>query len=190
MVFSSLLFLFFFLPFSLLIYWCSPRKLKNFTLFLISLVFYAWGEPVYVLLLLLSTVVDYFVGLGLGRQKVNPSKRKMLLIVSIVINLSVLGFFKYYGFIATSITDLVGISLPEWDPPLPLGISFYTFQTMSYTIDVYRRVVHAQRNFISFGCYVALFPQLVAGPIVRYEAIAQELVNRKVTSNHFLAGSR
>lgn len=190
MVFSSLLFLFFFLPLSLFFYWCSARKLKNAVLFFVSLVFYAWGEPVYVFLLLISTVVDYVVGLGLARKQMPAFKRKLLLIASIIVNLGVLGFFKYYAFMAAGFTDFTGIVLPDWDPPLPIGISFYTFQTMSYTIDVYRRKVDAQRNFISFGCYVAMFPQLVAGPIVRYQLIAKELVERKVTSRKFYEGSR
>lgn len=190
MVFSSLLFLYFFLPLSLILYWFSPRKIKNLTLFLVSLLFYAWGEPVYIVLMLLSTMTDYFVGLLLERYDDEPRKRKMLLITSLTVSLGVLGFFKYYAFVAKNIELLTGFPMPEWDPPLPIGISFYTFQTMSYTIDVYRRNVPAQRDFISFGLYVALFPQLIAGPIVRYPLIAEALKNRTVTRQHLIEGTR
>jgi len=191
MVFSSLLFLFLFLPLTLLLYACSPRKLKNLILFLMSLVFYAWGEPVYVALMLVSTVTDYAIGLLLERTGNSPGKRKLLLIGSVVVNLGVLGFFKYYAFLARSLEALTGISLPDWDPPLPIGISFYTFQTLSYTIDVYRREVAAQRSFIRFGCFVALFPQLIAGPIVRYREIEADLNrHRTIISRHLVEGSR
>lgn len=190
MVFSSLLFLFFFLPVTLVLYFLSLRKLKNTCLFLASLLFYAWGEPVYVSLLLLSMAVDYAVGLGLEKLETGRPQRKLLLVLSIVVNLSVLGFFKYYAFLASNFTALTGIPLPDWDPPLPIGISFYTFQTMSYTVDVYRREIHAQRHFIAFGCYVSLFPQLIAGPIVRYRTIADQWDERKITIDGFADGLR
>lgn len=190
MVFSSLLFLFLFLPITLLLYWLSPHKAKNAILFIFSLIFYAWGEPVYILLMIFSTISDYFIGLWIERFDHKPRWRFSLFLLSMIINISVLGFFKYYAFFAHQWTTSTSIVLPDWDPPLPIGISFYTFQTMSYIIDVYRREVPAQRNFITFGCYVAMFPQLVAGPIVRYQSIARELDQRRITGDMLVEGSR
>ena len=171
MVFSSLIFLFRFLPLTLFAYYTAPRKLRDLVLFLASLIFYAWGEPVYVVLILFSTVVDYTTGrlAGYYMEKGNTRKAGAAVFASAVINLSLLGFFKYADFFLQTAHAVTGLRVPQVGLPLPIGISFYTFQTMSYTIDVYRGEADVQKNIITFGAYVALFPQLVAGPIVRYQ---------------------
>lgn len=192
MVFSSLLFLFRFLPVVLVLYFVTPRKWRNLFLFLASLVFYAWGEPVYVLIMLFSTVLDYNHGrmvekyLKLGDEK----KAKFYVISSMIINLLVLGVFKYADFLIGSMNNLLGTQLPLLNLALPIGISFYTFQTMSYTVDVYRGQAKAQKDMIAFGAYVALFPQLVAGPIVQYKTIAEQLTERRENVNQFAYGIR
>lgn len=192
MVFSSLLFLFRFLPIFFGLYLLTPKKMKNLTLFLGSLVFYAWGEPVYVLLMLFSTVSDYFHGIWIEKslESGHNGRVKGFLISSLVINLAMLGFFKYADFLTGSINGLFGTAIPPLALPLPIGISFYTFQTMSYTIDVYRREVKAQKNFVAFGCFVAMFPQLIAGPIVQYKMIDRQLTERKVTLEGVTDGVR
>ncbi|MBP5354386.1 MAG: MBOAT family protein [Lachnospiraceae bacterium] len=189
MVFSSLTFLFLFLPAMLLVYYASPRQGKNAVLFLGSLIFYAWGEPVYVVLMIFSTVLDYTCGRLVERYRGTP-KQKLGLIISLCGNLGLLFFFKYADFLTGTINHLAGLSLPKHGLPLPIGISFYTFQTMSYTIDVYRGTAKVQRNIISFGAYVALFPQLIAGPIVRYRDIAEELDTRTHSFDSFGEGAR
>jgi len=178
MVFSSLFFLFVFLPAVLLLYYITPRRYRNFVLFISSLFFYAWGEPVYILLMLFSTAANYTLGLLLGRCREKNSNARPVLIVSIFINIGLLCFFKYFDFLLQTINSLLGTSLASPDLALPLGISFYTFQAISYIIDVYRGAVPAQRKFIVFGTYIALFPQLIAGPIVRYHMVAEQLVGR------------
>lgn len=178
MVFSSELFLFYFLPFILLIYNICPKKYKNFVLFVFSLVFYSWGEPIYVLLMLFSTFNDFFLGNQIYKNLDN-NKSKKFLIISIIVNLFILGFFKYSDFIISILNNIFSLSLKYLDLPLPIGISFYTFQTMSYSIDIYRRQAKPQKRIIDFGLYVCLFPQLIAGPIVRYNEIEKELVDRK-----------
>lgn len=178
MVFSSLFFLFVFLPAVLLLYYITPRQYRNFVLFISSLFFYAWGEPVYILLMLFSTAANYTLGLLLGRCREKNSNARPVLIVSIFINIGLLCFFKYFDFLLQTINSLLGTSLASPDLALPLGISFYTFQAISYIIDVYRGAVPAQRKFIVFGTYIALFPQLIAGPIVRYHMVAEQLVGR------------
>ncbi len=190
MVFSSLLFLFRFLPIVLILYFVAPRKLKNAVLFLSSLVFYAWGEPVYVVLMLFSTVVDYTHGMLVDklRNKGLDGRAKLVVASSMIVNLALLGFFKYSDFFISTVNSVFGTSIPLLNLALPIGISFYTFQTMSYTVDVYRREAKVQRNIISFGAYVALFPQLIAGPIVRYQTIAEELQERKETVSDFSDG--
>ncbi len=188
MVFSSLLFLFMYLPIVLMIYYAVPCKFRNLFLFFANLVFYGWGEPVFVLLMLFSTIVDYTCGYYIDKYRTQNRKiAKTFLITSICINLGLLGFFKYAGFIADTLrlTPLV-----PWlsEIPLPIGISFYTFQTMSYSIDVYRNDAPVQKNIVTFGTYVALFPQLIAGPIVRYKDVAYQLDHRKETLDDFTKG--
>lgn len=190
MVFSSLLFLFKFLPIVLVLYFVLPKSMRNLALFAVSLFFYAWGEPVYVVLMIFSTVVDYTHGLLVEKAVSTGHKRraKMIVASSMTINLLLLGFFKYSDFIIANINSLFGTAIPLLNLPLPIGISFYTFQTMSYTIDVYRGQAKAQRNIISFGAYVALFPQLIAGPIVQYKTIAKQLNSREETVDGFSSG--
>ncbi|MEK3945261.1 MULTISPECIES: MBOAT family O-acyltransferase [unclassified Paenibacillus] len=190
MVFSSLLFLFLFLPAVLALYYVSPWRIKNLILFLSSLVFYAWGEPVYIVIMLLSTITDYSFGLLLSRPKLTAVQRKWIVVSSVIINLGLLSYFKYADFLIQNINGLLGTHIPLTDLPLPIGISFYTFQSMSYIIDVYRGTSKAQRNWIDFGTFVALFPQLVAGPIVQYNTIAGQLRERTVDISMFAEGVR
>ncbi len=189
MVFSSMMFLLFYLPAVLAVYYLAPNKLKNLVLFVFSLLFYAWGEPVYVGLMIFSTVLDYTCGLTAERFR-GTRKAKIALLVSVVVNLSLLGVFKYAHFLIATVNSVFGCALPLLGLPLPIGISFYTFQTMSYTIDVYRGDTKAQRNIISFGAYVSLFPQLIAGPIVRYQTIAEQMDRRTHSSDQFSLGVR
>jgi len=179
MVFSSVIFLFRFLPFFFLLYFLIPGRGKNVVLFFGSLLFYAWGEPVYVLLMLFSTVVDYVNGRLIGRYR-GRNQAKAFLVSSVMINLFILCFFKYADFLIRSVNGLTGLELPLLNLPLPIGISFYTFQTMSYTIDVYRGKAKVQKNILDFGVYVTMFPQLIAGPIVKYSSVEASLHSRKV----------
>ena len=178
MVFSELSFLFMFLPAVLLVYYICPAKIKNLVLVLASLVFYAWGEPKYVLVMLGSIVVNYINGILMGYfiNKNKEKSQKAVLIVSVVENLGILGLFKYAG--------------PHVGLALPIGISFYTFQIMSYIIDVYRRKVNYQKNLINFAAYVTMFPQLIAGPIVRYKTVDAQLTKRDHTVDKFAEGVR
>ena len=187
MVFSSLTFIFLFLPLIFLVYFSAPRKWKNAILFIFSLLFYAWGEPIYIFLLIFSTVIDFFLGLYINKHR-DTYKAKLGIITSIVISILVLSVFKYSSFLVQNINDVFGTSFIDPDLPLPIGISFYTFQTMSYIIDVYRGNVKVQRNIISFGAYVAMFPQLVAGPIVRYATIEEQLRERVHSIDLFAEG--
>ena len=189
MVFSSLIFIFLFLPITILIYYLAPKKLRNLVFFIASLIFYAWGEPIYITIMLFSTVFDFFNGLAIEKYRNNKRVSKAILINSLIINLGLLGFFKYSDFFIENINNLLNLSIPLKNFPLPLGISFYTFQTLSYTIDVYLNKVNVQRNIVSFGTYVAMFPQLVAGPIVRYSEIQKELDNRKESLHLFGEGT-
>lgn len=190
MVFSSMVFLCIFLPVVFIIYYICPGKLRNLFLFIASLVFYAWGEPVYIFIMLFSTVFDYVNGRLIEHFRAEDKTRAMktVLAVSIVGNLSILGFFKYTDFFISSINSLTGSAIGLLNIALPVGISFYTFQTMSYTIDVYRGNVRAQKNIISFGMYVCLFPQLIAGPIVRYSDIQGEIDTRRENSSDIALG--
>ncbi len=192
MVFSSLLFLFRFLPLFLVLYFAAPKQLRNTVLFIGSLIFYGWGEPVYISLLLFSTLVDFVHGQLVGKFKDqgNLTAAKWVVASSATINLALLIVFKYTDFFIRSFNQLTGSSVPLLGLALPIGISFYTFQTMSYTIDVYRGEAPVQNNLISFGAYVSMFPQLIAGPIVRYQDIALELNNRQENLNQFALGIR
>ena len=183
MVFSSTTFLLAFLPLVAILYYICPRKLRNALLLVFSLLFYGWGEPKYILIMLFSTVFDYCNGLTIGhfRAKGRENGAKAVLIVSVVGNLAILGFFKYTDFAIENLNGLLGTAIPALGLLLPIGISFYTFQTMSYTIDVYRGLVPPQRNIIDFGAYVTLFPQLIAGPIVQYKTVAYDLEHRQET---------
>lgn len=189
MVFSSALFLFAFLPIALALYYVCPRRWRNAILFAVSLVFYGWGEPLYVFLMLGSITVDYFLALGMQRWRDQPRIRKALMGLSLLFNLGALFVFKYLDFILISFESLTGLTLlPATGLALPIGISFYTFQKLSYVIDVYRGRTEAQRSYIAFGTYVALFPQLIAGPIVLYRDIDEQLKHRTHTLEGFSQG--
>ena len=187
MVFSSLLFLFRFLPAVLILYYAAPRKLRNVILLLFSLFFYAWGEPKYVFLMLFTITLDFFIGRGIDRAKKagNQKKAKGFLLVSIITDLSILGFFKYADFLIGTVNTLTGAGIPLLGIPLPIGISFFTFQTMSYTIDVYKGSTEVQKNWIKYGTYVSMFPQLIAGPIVQYKTIAKQMEVRRENTDDF-----
>ena len=174
----------------MVLYYIVPRKIKNFVLFISSLVFYAWGEPVYILLMLFSTVFNYAVGLGLDKTQKNDNKKnaKLLVALAVVVNLAILGYFKYADFLIGNVNAVFKTKISMTKLALPIGISFYTFQTMSYVIDVYRGDSKVQKNIIAFGTYVALFPQLIAGPIVRYNTIASQLDSRKESFQDFSYG--
>ena len=188
MVFSNLVFLFIFLPIVLAIYYISPRKLKNIILLIASLIFYAWGEPVYVFLMLISIAINYVFGLLVANKEKNGKRKKVILVISIIANLLILGYFKYANFFIDLINNVFSTTIGFQDLPLPIGISFFTFQAMSYVIDVYRDDAKVQRNIFDLALYIALFPQLVAGPIVRYTTIAEELKNRVHNMDLFVKG--
>ena len=190
MIFSSLPFLFFYLVAVLAVYKLSPLKLRNLILLVVSLFFYGWGEPVYIIIMLLSIVVDYVHGMLVERWREDDRKARRAVASSVFFNLAILVFFKYWDFIAGNLNALTGLQLPVLGLPLPIGISFYTFQTMSYTIDVYRQDAPVQKNPIVFGAYVTLFPQLIAGPIVRYKSVADQLEERREDLDKFVSGVR
>ena len=189
MVFSSATFLLLFLPLSVVLYYLMPgRAAKNGWLFAVSLVFYAWGEPVYIWLMLVSVVGNWLFGIALGSAG-SRGRRRALLVCDLVLNLALLGFFKYEGFLADNINALVGSTVvPDLELALPIGISFYTLQAVSYIIDVYRGEVAPQRNVVYLGMYIACFPQLVAGPIVKYSDIELQLSNRRISRAKFGQG--
>lgn len=186
MVFSSFTFLFIFLPLVLLTYFLAKkRQYRNVVLLVFSLIFYAWGEPVYVLLMLLSIIVNYFIALKIERRK---KGKKKWMIIDVIFNLGIIGFFKYGNFMIQNINSIFHSNIGEMNLALPIGISFYTFQVLSYVIDVYRKTVPAQKSMVNLGMYVTLFPQLIAGPIVRYETVAEEIENRKENFNEVVEG--
>lgn len=188
MVFSSLTFLYYFLPILLILYFGVPsRHFKNGLLIFASLFFYAWGEPVWISLMLISATVDYFSGLWIHKH-FNSSRKYLGLLFSLTVNLGLLGFFKYSSFLIENINFIFQMNLPFKHLALPIGISFYTFQTLSYTIDVFRGNANVQRSFPKFLMFVSLFPQLVAGPIVRYVDVAEEIENRRESFSMFSEG--
>lgn len=188
MVFSSTIFLCVYLPLVLLGYYICPKKGKNLFLLIVSLIFYAWGEPKYVFLMIFSILVNYVFGLLMDKHRENKKRLKLLLVISVIIDLGLLSVFKYTDFIITNINSVFGAGFDLLNIALPIGISFYTFQAMSYTIDVYRDDVRVQRNLIDFGMYITMFPQLIAGPIVRYSDIQDQLAERNVTAADFSEG--
>lgn len=179
MVFSSIEFLYFFLPAALLIYYLVPARFKNLILLASGLIFYAWGEPIYVAVLLASALIDYTAGLLMSKTD-DSKKRTACLAAAVSMNLALLFIFKYSSFAVGIVNSAFGLSLPDPGLPLPIGISFYTFQGMSYIIDLYRGKYPVQKSFVDFGAYVAMFPQIVAGPIVKYEHIKDQLSARKL----------
>ncbi len=186
MVFSSIIFMFYFLPAILILYYLSSKKHKNLVLFIGSLFFYAWGEPVYVSILLLSTAFNYFMGMVL--EQTPKSKKKTVLTVSIVVNLAFLVFFKYTNFLIDTVNFVLPHDIPTLKITLPIGISFFTFQAMSYVVDVYRGDAKVQKKYVDFATYITLFPQLIAGPIVRYNSIDEQLSKRRETIEGFTSG--
>lgn len=188
MVFSSTVFLCIYLPIVLLGYYICPTKQRNLFLLIASLVFYAWGEPKYVFLMMFSILINYAFGILMDKNRGNEKKLKLMLVVSVVIDLGLLGVFKYTDFIISNINALFGAGFDLMNIALPIGISFYTFQAMSYTIDVYRGDVRVQKNLIDFGMYITMFPQLIAGPIVRYSDVEDQLHERSVTAQTFSDG--
>ena len=191
MVFSSLIYMFAYLEDTLVLYYAVPLKARNAVLFVVSLIFYGWGEPKYIVVMLFSTLVAYIFGFFVGKYRESaPKKARAYLIVSILLNLSALLFFKYANFFIENLALIPGLSglKPIEGLKLPVGISFYTFQIMSYTIDVYRGDARVQRRIVPFGAYVTLFPQLIAGPIVRYSDVDEQLTNRKETVDKFASG--
>lgn len=188
MVFSSIAFLYIFLPAVLILHFIAPKKAKNAVLLIASLVFYYIGEQRLTLIMIASAVVDFFCSLGIERLRERKKLTRIFLGASLLFNLSLLGYFKYADLFIRSFNLLTGAAVPLLRVALPIGISFYTFQTMSYTIDVYRGNVKAERNFLNFAAYVTIFPQLIAGPIVRYESIATELKERDVSVSDFAEG--
>lgn len=190
MVFSSILFIFRFLPIAMGIYFLTPKKLKNLSLLILSLIFYSWGEPRYFLLMIASIFVDYFISINIEKNNKNKKIKVLLLAISIIFNVGILFFFKYINFFIENINSIFNMSLNNVKITLPLGISFYTFQTMSYTIDVFLGKVKAEKNIINFGAFVCLFPQLIAGPIVKYIDISKELKNRDINLDEIQEGIR
>ena len=171
------------------LYYITPRRFRNLTLFIVDLVFYAWGEPWLVILMLFSILLNYTSGILIGINREKKGLARFIFILSVILNLGLLGFFKYAGFIGETLNMVMPfLNIPILEIALPIGISFYTFQTMSYTIDVYKNTVKVQKNIITFGTYVSLFPQLIAGPIVRYEDVAEQLMHRKETLQGFTDG--
>lgn len=190
MVFSSIFFIFSFLPVTIVVYYLVPKRMRNGILLLASLFFYAWGEPVYLFLMLYSILFNYIVGIDIARKREKGKRGASSLFFGAAVNLLILGFFKYYGFLAENMEALAGVILPKAELSLPIGLSFYTFQSLSYLVDVYRGKAQYQKNILSFGLYISMFPQLVAGPIVQYSDIDAQLKGRETSLDKFGQGVR
>lgn len=189
MVFSSLPFLFLYIPATLAVYFAVPARYRNLVLFIVSLLFYGWGEPLYILLMVLSITVNYAAGFLIEKCGQDKKRAASVVVVSVIINLSLLFFFKYYDFIVSNLSLIPGIQIKTLGLTLPIGISFYTFQAMSYPIDVYRGDAGVQKKYIHFGAFVTLFPQLIAGPIIRYKDVAEQLDSRRHSFEKFSSGA-
>ena len=189
MVFNSIFFIFCFLPVFMLIYYLVPGKLRNLILFLGSLVFYAWGEPVYVILILFSSIFNYYMGAELERLYYDEKRQKLSLVFAVIVNLGILVFFKYYGFLLNTIGGITGLHIPHPELSLPIGLSFYTFRNLSYLFDVYLSKISAQHNFLTFATYSTMFPYTSAGPIVRYTDIQEQLNRRSINITRFGMGA-
>ena len=194
MVFSSAVFLFVFFPITMILYYIPGRNeeneitRKNLILCIASLIFYAWGEPVYIVLMCLSIFFNYHLGLDMESHRNDAGKMKKLLIFGVAFNLFMLGFFKYWGFITENVNAFLGLNIENDPLPLPVGISFYTFQILSYVVDVYNGKTRAQSKIVNFAAYITMFPQLIAGPIVQYKDIEKQLTDRSVTIDNFYDG--
>ena len=191
MIFSSVFFIFVFLPVVLLAYFLVPKKCKNVVILIASLIFYAWGEPIYIVLMIFSILFNYLSGLEIDdcKERGDVLKGKIAFWMAVGVNLGILGFFKYAGFVVENLNRILPFDISMPALALPIGISFYTFQTLSYIIDVYKGNVKVQKNVINFGTYISMFPQLIAGPIVRYADVEGQLVERKVTLTKFGEGT-
>lgn len=189
MLFSSITFLFIFLPLVLFVYYILLRKTeyRNYWLLIVSLCFYAWGEPVYVFLMLASIIGNYLLGLWMAKTQ-GQTQRQLILLVSVILNLGILFYFKYYDFVVKNLNTFLGFHLSQRYLPLPIGISFFTFQAMSYVIDLYRKTTPVQKNPCYLALYISFFPQLIAGPIVRYNTIEKQICSRTVSLDSFEAG--
>ncbi len=190
MVFSSIVFLYIFLPIMLLVYFIVPKKFKNAIMILASLIFFAWGEIRYIFIMLLLAVMDYWCGKKIDKYYENRTKRRIYLAIDVGVNLLILFFFKYADFIITNINGITGFNIPLLNIPLPIGVSFNTFQSLSYIIDVYRGTVKCEKSFYNYLTYTTLFPQIIAGPIVRYETVDEELVDKKISLDNFSNGMK
>ncbi len=188
MVFSSIIFIFTFLPVTIAIYYLTPVKLRNGILLLASLFFYAWGEPIYLFLMLYSILFNYVIGIDIAYKKSGKGWAGGSLLLGIFVNLLLLGFFKYYGFLAVNLGRLLSVEFPKLQLSLPVGLSFYTFQSLSYLADVYRGQAKPQKNIVNFGLYISMFPQLVAGPIVQYTDMEAQLERREMSMEKFGQG--
>ena len=188
MVFSSLIFIFIFLPLVLISYYVAPKRLRNTIILLASLIFYAWGEPIYIVLIIISILINYLGALLIRVHINNKEKSKFIFITILLIDISILFFFKYYGFAIECLGSIIGLDLKVKSISLPLGISFYTFQQISYIADIYMQKVKPERNLIDFATYITMFPQLIAGPIVKYDDIHKQLANRKESIDKFGEG--
>ncbi len=185
MVFSSIPFLFLFLPITLLLYYLVPFCIKNYALLVASLIFYAWGEPIYIILMILSTLISWLDGILIEKK---PKHKKLFMVISVILNLSVLVFFKYAPLLLSTVSDIFSLQAEPLSLVIPIGISFYTFQTLSYNIDVYRGDIPAEKNFFVLMTYISMFPQLIAGPIVRYETVREEMRKRTISFDGFSNG--
>ena len=190
MVFSSVVFLYIFFPIMLLIYFAVPKKFKNAVMILASLVFFAWGEIRYIFIMLILAVMDFICGKGIDKNEGNKSKQRLYLFIDVGVNLLILFFFKYADFIISNINAVLHTEIPLWNIPLPIGVSFNTFQSLSYIIDVYRGTVKCEKSFYNYLTYTTLFPQIIAGPIVRYETVDEELETKKISMDNFSKGMR
>ena len=190
MVFSSIVFLYIFLPIMLLLYFIVPSKFKNAIMILASLVFFAWGEIRYIFIMLVLAVMDFVCGKQITKYQNNKKKKIAFLMINVVVNLGILFFFKYADFIISNINNLTGLSIPLLNIPLPIGVSFNTFQSLSYIIDVYRGTVKCEKSFYNYLTYTTLFPQIIAGPIVRYETVDEELETKNISMDNFSAGMK
>ena len=189
MLFSSITFLFMLLPVVLAVYYIAPYKIKNIVLLLASLFFYAWGEPAYVILMILSIVFNYFCGRDICSYADDERRARLSMAFAVVVNLLILGFFKYYGFLLDTVNAVFPVNISYRELPLPVGISFYTFQALSYILDIYRKKAEPQKNILYFALYISMFPQLIAGPIIRYTDIEGQLRRRKISASKIGQGA-
>lgn len=188
MLFSSITFLFLFLPVVLAVYYIVPTRGKNIALLVASILFYAWGEPVYVILMIFSVLFNYFCGMDLAEKVEDETRARRSVVFAITVNVLILGFFKYYGFLLDMVNSVIPGEIPYRELEFPIGISFYTFQALSYIIDIYRKKALPQKNFVNFAVYICMFPQLIAGPIVRYEDIEKQLTERRISARKLGGG--